>query len=427
MTNRSKPLAWLRRLARFVKGKSTPPGTLSGRTFAADVWGAAGAPGAHSLIASYRGTAYACANLCAQGVASVPLRLYVETRRGQEPPRVRTAPVTAARLKALRDRPAFARRVTGASTVEEVLEHPLLDLLQNVNAELDGFTLIELTQLYMETVGSAYWYLPRNALGVIEAIWVLEAQHVRARRGANGALTGWDYGTGPDGRRFGAHEVLPFRMPSLSSPYGEGLSPLRAAWEAVSLQERERAHANAFLENSARPDVIVSARGEYGGLGEDEAERLEERFRRKFRRGRSGGVLVISDEVDVKPLTFAPRDVQNALFHQMTREDIANAFGVPVSLLQTRDVNRANAEAGHYQLAKNAILPRCRRLEERLSQRLCPLFDERLFVAFDSPVPQDREYELKAREAHLAAGVITVNEARSEIGLAPLEEETTNG
>jgi len=78
-------------------------------------------------------------------------------------------------------------------------------------------------------------------------------------------------------------------------------------------------------------------------------------------------------------------------------------------------------------LARNAILPRCRRLEERLSQRLCPLFDERLFVAFDSPVPRDREYELRAREAHLAAGVITVNEARSEIGLAPLEEETTNG
>ena len=426
MTSRKSHFGWLKRLAGLVTGKSVSPRPLGGDTFGADVWGAFSAPGADALIKSYRGTAYACANLCAQGVASAPLRLYVETREGQRAPRVRTAAIGASRLKALSQRAAFARK-TARAAVAEVVDHPLLDLLERVNCELDGFSLIELTQLYMEVVGAAYWYLPRNAFGVVDAIWVLESQHVRSRRAASGRIEAWEYGFGPERRCFSADEILTFHMPSLRDPYAEGLSPLRAAWEAVSLQERERAHANAFLENNARPDVIVSARGEYSGLGEDEAERLEDRFRRKFRRGRSGGVLVISDEVDVKPLTFAPRDVQNALFHQLTREDIANAFGVPVSLLQTRDVNRASAEAGHYQLARNAILPRCRRLEQRLSQRLCPLFDDRLFLAFDSPVPRDREHELKARQAYLAAGVITVNEARSDIGLPPLEEDMVNG
>ncbi len=427
MTNRRSRQGWLKTLAFRVLRKALPPQGPAGNVPPADVWGAGSQPGAARLVNSYRGTAYACANLCAQGVASLPLRLYVETGRGQPRPRCRTGAVDEVRLKTLQARPAFAAKIARAAAVEEVLDHPLLDLLEKVNAELDGFSLIELTQLYMETVGTAYWYIPRNPLGMIDTIWVLESQYVRPVRARNGHLEAWEYGSGVERARFADNEVLAFRMPDLASPYAQGFAPLRAAWEAVGLEERQRAHANALLENSARPDVIVSARGDYGGLAEDEAERLEERFRRKFARGRSGGVLVISDEVDVKQLSFSPRDVQNALLRHLTKEDIANAFGVPMSLLQTKDTNRANAEAGHYQLARNAILPRCRRLEQRLSQRLCPLFDERLFLAFDNPVPEDRDQELRAPQAHLSAGVMTINEARRQIGLPPMEKEHVNG
>jgi HK97 family phage portal protein len=422
MISKREPLA--RRLARWLglKDAAAPVQRAGdvGDLGSIDVWGAWRAPSDEELVKSYRGTAFACANLCAEGVASVPLRLYAVTREGDAPPRCRTRGVSSARLKALSRTPSLSARIGKAVRVDEVVDHPVIDLLERVNDELDGFSLIELTDLYMEIIGSAYWYLPRNPLGLIDSIWILEAQHVRPQRGAGGRIASYRYGWGFHEKTFAAGDVIAFHMPNLASPCHDGLSPLRAAYESVVLEEKERAHSQAILENRARPDVIVTARGEYGGLGESEAERLERRFQRKFRRGRSGGVLVISDEVDVKPLTFSPKEVQSALLHQMTKEDIANAFGVPMSLLQTKDVNRANAEAGHYQLARNAILPRCRRLEQRLSQRFCTLFDERLFVAFDSPVPADRELALRERQAHLAAGVITVDEARREIGMEPL-------
>lgn len=422
---------WRERVGKWIAGKGGEGqgmlGVDRGDFGSIDVWGSQRTPSAAELVRSYRGTAYACANLCAQGVASVPLRLYVETGSRQQRPKCPTKALDAERLARLSQKPAIAKRVRRAAQVEEVVEHPLLLLLDRVNVELDGFSLLELTALYMEVVGSAYWWLPRNRLGIIESIWILEAQHVRAKRGENGAVRSYIYGTGSGERRLAAGEVLPFHMPNLKNPYGGGLSPLRAAYEAVALEEKERAHAAAMFENRARPDVIVSARGDYGGLGDHEAERLERRFARKFRRGRSGGVLVIGDEVDVKPLNFPPKDVQNALWHGLTKEDIANAFGVPLSLLQTKDVNRANAEAGHYQLARNAILPRCRRLEERLTQRFCSLFDKRLFLAFDNPVPEDREIALRERQVHLETGVITVNEARQEMGRRPLRTELING
>ncbi|MCD6404720.1 MAG: phage portal protein [Planctomycetes bacterium] len=426
------PAPWREKLGLWIAGRgrtkdagSTNLGRERGDWASLDVWGGRRGPSPDDLVRSYRGTAYACANLCAQGVAAVGLRLYVETRHTQARPKCPTRPLEAADRTWLQSKAVAGKRLARAGDVEEVTDHPLLDLLTRVNDELDGFSLIELTCLYMEIVGSAYWWLPRNRLGIVSAIWVLQPQYVRAKRNAGGMLQSWEYYTGAATMRLSADEVLPFHMPNLRNPYHEGWSPLRAAYEAVALEEKERANAAAILENRARPDVIVSAKGEYGGLGQAEAQRLERRFRRKFRRGSSGGVLVISDEVDVKPLTFPPKDMQNALLHRLTKEDIANAFGVPMSLLQAKDVNRANAEAGHYQLARNAILPRCRRLEQRLSQRLCPLFDERLFVAFDNPVPEDREMALRQRQIHLETGVITINEARREIGREPLKSAAT--
>lgn len=430
MTSRNRMRRVAERLSGWLsRGKSAPaPERIAAGEFASvDSWGVLRAPSDTELVKSFRGTAYACANLCAQGVASVPLRLYVTTREGEAAPRCRTRALDPARLKSLAARPNLASSLAGALSVTEVTEHPLLELLSKVNEELDGFSLIELTDLYLEIVGSAYWWLGRNALGIIESIWVLAPQHVVVKRSRSGRAAGYEYGWGADKRTFAPESIISFHSPDLRDPYTRGWSPLRAAFESVALEEKTRSHAHAVLENGARPDVIVSARGEYSGLGEAEAERLERRFMGKFRRGRNGGVMVISDEVDVKPLTFSPKDTQSILLHDMARQSIANAFGVPMSLLQTKDVNRANAEAAHYQLARNAILPRCRRIEQRLTQKLCTLFDKRLFLAFDSPVPSDREMTLKERQAYLAAGVITPDEVRRQIGMPALEKERSNG
>ena len=386
-----------------------------------DVWGVQSAPGKGDLIDSYKGTAYACANLCAQGVAATPLRLYVTTGKGQADPKVPTRGVSRKDRARLAAMPVCAKQVIAAANVEEVLAHPILDLLDTVNAELDGFTLLEITDLYMEVVGSAYWYLPRDPLGRVEAIWILQSQYVNPKKNDKGQIVAYEYGAQDNKKAYPADKILPFYFPNLSNPYSEGWSPLRAAYENVMLEEKNRAQAAALLENNSRPDLIISAKGEGGGLGDREADRLERRFGRKFHRGKLGGIMVASDEIEITPLNFPPKDVQAMLLHGMTKEDIANAYGVPMSLLATKDVNRANAEAGHYQLAKNAILPRCRRLEQRLSQRFCPLFDERLFLAFDDPVPEDNAFALQRRQVSMSTGTMTINEARAEDGREPVE------
>jgi hypothetical protein len=124
------------------------------------------APGATELLAELKHTAWACASLNAAACASFPPRLYVTTRPGQPAPRVRTRAVAPEALERLRLSP----HTRGAERVEEVHDHPLLDLLSQVNPAHNAFDLWELTTLYQEAHGCAYWLLEAGPLGPPAAI-----------------------------------------------------------------------------------------------------------------------------------------------------------------------------------------------------------------------------------------------------------------
>src|SRR6202035_3983389 len=101
-----------------------------------------------------------------------------------------------------------------------------------------------------------------------------------------------------------------------------------------------------------------------------------------------------------------------------TKEDIANAFHVPLSMLSS-DTNLANLQAAEHQHMSKAISPRLCRRDEKLNEQLIPLYDpsRRLFLASEDPVPINSEMDLKQRESDLKYGILTINEARNERGL----------
>jgi hypothetical protein len=96
-----------------------------------------------------------------------------------------------------------------------------------------------------------------------------------------------------------------------------------------------------------------------------------------------------------------------------TRDDIANAFGVPLAFL-TRETNLANLQAAEHQHLSKAIRPRLRRRDEKLNEQLIPWYDTtgKLFLATPDPVQIDREFTLKQEELDLRYGVRTPEEIR---------------
>jgi len=78
--------------------------------------------------------------------------------------------------------------------------------------------------------------------------------------------------------------------------------------------------------------------------------------------------------------------------------------------------SRARAEADEYIFAKYTIQPALRHFKEAFNEQLCPLFDEKLFLDFDSPVPQDRLSLVDEVQKMTAAGIYTREYSQDLLG-----------
>lgn len=415
--------ATLHRLSRWLTPKRIPASLAAGpwtTLSSVDAYGRMRAPTPSELLTELKGAAWTCASLNAGVCASYPPKLYVTTHAGQAPPKCLTKALPPAAERRVRALPTLPARFTKAQQIEEVLDHPLLTLLEKVNAQHNAFDLWELTTLYQEVHGAAYWYLVFDGLGVPREIWPLPSQNVTPKDEPDGRrlVDYYLYRAGATEQRFTSREIIHFRYPDPRSPYIVGLSPLRACFEQVALLSDYAAMKKSIYENHAIPAAIVSP-GEPSG--DEERDRLEAQWNSKFRRGGSGRVLVGDSGMKVHVLSHSMGDLAALADMRATREDICNAFHVPLAFL-TSETNLANLQAAEHQHMAKAILPRLRRRDEKFNEQLVPLFDPtgRLFLASDDPVPLNREHRLKRQAVDLRYGVVSINEVRQERGLPPV-------
>jgi HK97 family phage portal protein len=378
-------------------------------------------PAPNDLLAQLKNTAFTCATINAAVCASFPPRLFVATADAASPlPRCLTRALDRASELRLRSQPHLPPLITRAARIEEVLDHPLLTLLRQVNPVHNAFDLWELTTLYQEIHGSAYWLLDRDALGTPVNIWILPAQNVVPRRKPDSAnlIDFFEYRNGAHSACYDPADIIHFRYPDPRNPYSGGLGPLRACWEQAALLSDFAAFKKSKFDNRAIPDAVVSPDAV---LGEEERDRLEAQWNSKFRRGGTGRVVVAETGINVHLLNQSMGDLALLADVKATREDIANAFHVPLSFLST-ETNLANLQAAEHQHMAKAILPRLRRRDEKINEQLVGLFDPtgRLFVASEDPVPANQDQDLKQTEQDLKFGLVTINEVRGRRGLPPV-------
>ena len=365
-------------------------------------------------LTELRHTAYSCASLNAAVCASYPPRLFALVGTGQ---RLGFA-TRKLRPEALERLAWPGGGIPEGVEVRQVDDHPLLELLARVNPEQDAQELWELTTLHQECLGSAFWLLEGDG-PVPETIWVLPPDRVTPMRQAEGyGTTGYAVRGATGAVPLGVDEVIHFRYPDPRDCYGKGLAPLRAVLASAQLGSQFVAYKRGLWENAALPGVVLTPDGP---LGDEERERLEAEWNAKFRKGGNGRVLVADSSLKVSVVQNSLADLAALAEAGATKEDIANAFGVPMAYL-TRETNLANLQTADRQHLGLTIRPRLRRRDQRLTRTLARRADEtgRLFFASDDPTPVEREFALKRQELDTAQGVRTINDIRRERGLDPV-------
>ena len=188
-------------------------------------------PTPNEILAELKNTAWTCASLNASVCASYPPRLYVRTQTNQARPkclteiaagrdgkapalRRRTCPSTPSRPSASKKSPTIRCSTCWCKSIRF----------------MNAFDLWELTTLYQEVHGAAYWLLDLGPLGTPQQIWILPSQNVTPRcasRNSRNLVDYYLYRTGTQEQRFRPDQIIHFRYPDPRDPVHR--RPLAAA------------------------------------------------------------------------------------------------------------------------------------------------------------------------------------------------------
>lgn len=379
-----------------------------------------------ALVRKYWGWTYMCAQVSAARFASTPLKAYVARGKGQSVVKNFAAhKVDKAQSAWLRKRIGKSLpQVMGAEEFEELEEHPLLDLFEKVNDQENGFEMRELTCTMLDLTGDAYWYVERDNMGVPSKLFLLRSQWVRIVPDAKKFIGEFVYGENvfDDPVRFQPSEVIHFKYPNPTDPW-YGMGPVQAAAYAIEGNEMREKFMIATMANMARPDIIVKYLE--GELDPKERGLLEREWNAMFRGPQNAGKVKITDfRYEIDKVGWTPQELRFNEGEDWIMKKICGAFPVPIGLVDTSQISRApraGMEGADLFMAQFNTLPRCTRIEEKLNEQLCPMYDDRLFVAFDNPVPKDQKEQLNEDATKLGVCLTTINEIRKRDGDDPVE------
>ncbi len=381
-------------------------------------WGASGSGKPKSkedLVGQYLSWVYICAKLNAETVASIPLRLYVtKSSKAKSYTTVETKVLDKQRKEWLYKNPLIQKALSQSEDVEEVTDHVLLDLLSQVNPIMNSTDLWALTTLYLDITGEAYWYLGTNKkLGVPQEIWPIPSQYINPDFDPKELIKSYTYRLGKTEIIFEPERIIYFTYPNPQNMF-TGFSPISGIVDAVYTYNQMYVFEESLFENRANIGGVLEM-AENSNVSE--MERVKLTWGQDYSGNRRAGKTpILPPGVKFVKSELTPEEMSFIEGRKLTRQEICAAFDIPFGMFDP-SATRANADAAAYQHAKNGILPRLRRLEEKINERLAPLFDEKLFVTFDNPVPEQRELLLEERTKYVGAGIMTINEARQGLGL----------
>lgn len=304
--------------------------------------------------------------------------------------------------------------VKGKNNVVEILNHPFLDLIKNVNEDMNYTDLASLTFGYLGLIGNMYWYVEKDGKGMPINIYPLLSEHVTLKLNeSNGKIMAYKYFD----KVFPTEDIIQFsnyQPGSLISGKGELEACISAARRYCYYDFAEA----ALNSNNARPDFVVSYKTK---LTENEQKDVSKIWSKKFGSKGIGKPLVTSD-VDIKPMSLAPKDMEWLEGRKSSMQEIINSFGIPESLLFINSSNYASSYTAVDHYMRYTIFPKMDRYCEKINEKLLPLYDEGLYIDYDRTITPNPVEQANVLKTYVDAGIITINEAREKIGMQPLED-----
>lgn len=313
-----------------------------------------------------------------------------------------------------RKRAARRRELGEAGLLREVPDHPALQVLAAPNPLMTGRSALQVTQVWLDIVGEAFWWLDLDAQGKptgflpIPPHWVAQCP------------------TGPQQPNFrlswaGLQKEIPqermvwLRDVDPENPLARGTGVGVSLGDELETDEAAAKYLKAWFTNSAMPNFIVA----FEGAQPDQLQRAKEIFEAQHRGAANAHrAFFASGKMNAQRLDASFRDQQLIDLRKMDRDTIAQVFAMPPELLGIiENSNRSTIDAARYIYVLGVEWPRAEFMRTELQLQFLSRWDPALVLEAEVEVPEDEERRLAAMQA--MPGAFSLNEWRATAGAGP--------
>lgn len=306
---------------------------------------------------------------------------------------------------------------------EEIMNHPILTLIDTANPLMDGFDLLETTFSYLELTGNAYWLLDMFVAGKPTEIYPLNPYRIKIVPDPHEHVKEYKYDIGQSKSISLSKEILiHFKYFNPTDDF-YGLSPISAGRLAIDTQDFGDKYNRNFFVNSAEPKGALVINGE---LTDDQRKRIIASWN-SAHRGVSKSHKIAIEEGGIKweQRGLSQKDMDFVNSKKMTREDILGVFGVPPALVGVFEyASYANSKEQRQIFWRDTMIPKLKKVENVINSFLIKPYDNSLYLEFDLSIveslKEDEKIRAEINSILTNSGIRTINEVREEMGLKPV-------
>lgn len=298
----------------------------------------------------------------------------------------------------------------------EVMEHPIIDVFNSPNPLMTRREFFEVSLAHYLLSGDCFWYVAREG-GQVVGLMPLRPDYVQVLiSNDRTSIIGYEY-TNVQVTRFAPEDIVHIKNIDPTNLL-RGVGASRPAMQRIVSEKEATFLQGKFFKNSGVPSVLVFMNVP---LTKEGVEEGRANWNQTFRRDGEQVGFFGENTKDVKPLAISPREMDFIASQDKLRNDILAAFGVPLPMVDLKDIERANSREAYRMFLQEAVIPALSAFEDSINHRLIPQVDSRVFLSFPDPTPFDREQMLTEATGLKKAGIITANEARALFNYEPME------
>lgn len=304
---------------------------------------------------------------------------------------------------------------------KEIVDHPILALIDRPNPMQGQFEFIETLISYLYLSGNTYIesVSPQAfSKNPPRELYVLRPDRIRILPDPVELISGYEYKAGGHTVTFPRDQILHMK---LFNPMDDfyGLSPVQVAALAINKLNEGDKWNSALLQNAAVPSgALISSQR----LGDEQFNRLKSQFQENYQ----GAVnarkpLLLEDGLDWKELSVSPKDMDWIEGHKLSALQIAQIYNMPAELIGIVAATHQNRKEARKALYSEVVLPALHRLRDAFNNWLVPRYGENLELEINSDkidaMSEDRD---ALWDRVTKSDFLTVNEKREIIGYEAL-------